>query len=187
MKKKLVVSMIIATIFTSCSKDEEAKQVLAVDTSTLKTFKDVTFTLDSSEGFVATKFFSTELGKSYKKSQIDAAILPKIDLAFSGGSSSVNYFFSPNDATNGIKDGTTTAYMNYVTDQYTVVQFNALEKGKDLNSLTITDTGESFPDSYIPAIVLFKNATGKKGVIYVKSVTRVGFDPRITVDIKVQK
>jgi hypothetical protein len=190
MKKILLLSMIIVTIFTSCSKNDEKEAVtpiLPVDTSTLKTFKDVTFTLDASEGFTATKFFSTELGKSYKKSQIDATILPKIDIAFSGGSSSVNSFFSPNDATEGIKNATKTDCQNYVTTQYSVEKFNALEKGEDLNSLTITNDGESFPDSKLPILVLFKNAAGKKGVIYVKAVTRVGGDPRITVDIKVQK
>jgi hypothetical protein len=191
MKKFLLLSILIATIFTSCTKDDKKEVVipiLPVDTSTLKTFKDVTFTLDALEGFTATKYFSTELGKSYKKSQIDALILPKIDLAFSGSYSSLNYFFSPNDASNnGITNGTKTDFLNYVTTQYSVEKFNALEKGADLDALIVTNDNESFPDSKLPVLVLFKNATGKKGVIYVKSVTRVGGDPRITVDIKVQK
>jgi hypothetical protein len=100
----------------------------------------------------------------------------------------VNYFVSPKDAENGVSaNATNTDYINYVTNQYTIDQFNKLEKGEDLNSLTIANDRESFPDSKLPLVVLFKNAAGKKGVIYVKSVTRVGSNPRIVADIKIQK
>lgn len=189
--KKIAFALlfITGTVLTGCSSDEKEneKENVVVDTATLKTFKDVTFSLDAAEGFDAGRFFSTETGKSYKKAQIDAAVLPKIDIAFSGGSSSLNYFFSPNDKEDGIEKATTTDFINYVKDQYTIEQFNKLEKGEDLNNLTITNDGNSFPDSKLPLVVLFKNAAGKKGVIYVKSVSRVGFNPRIVVDIKIQK
>lgn len=187
-KKFAVVLFICASIFTGCSSDDDNKETEVVDTATLKTFKDVSFSLDFSEGFDAGRFFSTETGKSYKKSQIDATILPKIDIAFYGGSFSVNYFVSPKNAENGVSaNATNTDYINYVTNQYTIDQFNKLEKGEDLNNLTIVNDGESFPDSKLPLVVLFKNAAGKKGVIYVKSVTRVGSNPRIVADIKIQK
>jgi hypothetical protein len=187
-KKFAVVLFICASIFTGCSSDDDKNETEVVDTATLKTFKDVTFSLDYSEGFDAGRFFSTETGKSYKKSQIDAATLPKVDIAFYGGSSSLNFFVSPNDSEDGLgSKATNTDFINYVTNQYTIEQFNKLEKGEDLNSLTITDDGESFPDSKLPLVVLFKNAAGKKGVIYVKSVTRVGSNPRIVADIKIQK
>ncbi|MRX38924.1 hypothetical protein GJU43_06535 [Flavobacterium sp. LC2016-23] len=185
-KKIALVLFVCGTVFTSCSSDDKNENEV-VDTATLKTFKDVTFSLDEEEGFTATRFFSTETGKSYKKTQIDATILPKIDIAFYGENSSLNYFVSPNDPDDGILKATTTDYINYVKDQYTIDQFNKLENGADLNGLTIVDDGETFPDNKLPLLVLFKNAAGKKGVIYVKSVHRVGGDPRIVVDIKIQK
>ncbi|MFH7011424.1 hypothetical protein ACHRV5_06090 [Flavobacterium sp. FlaQc-52] len=189
MTKKIafVLLFISGVVFTGCSSDEKENENVVVDTATLKTFKDVTFSLDAEEGFDAGRFFSTETGKSYKKAQIDAATLPKIDIAFYGGSSSLNFFTTPNDAEYGIAKATTTDFINYVTTQYTVDQFNKLEKGEDLNSLTIVNDKESFPDSKLPLVVLFKNAAGKKGVIYVKSVHRVGSNPRIVADIKIQK
>lgn len=186
-KKIALVLFISGTIFTSCSSDDDKKETVVVDATTLKTFKDVSFSLDASEGFDAGRFFSTETGKSYKKSQIDAAALPKVDIAFYGGSASLNFFVSPNDAEDGVTGGKNTDFVNYVTTQYTIDQFNKLEKGEDLNNVTITDDGESFPDNKLPLVVLFKNAAGKKGVIYVKSVTRVGSNPRIVADIKIQK
>ena len=181
-----LVLFICGTLLTGCSSDDNDET--AVEIGTLKTFKDVAFSLDYSEGFDAGRFFSTETGKSYKKSQINAEVLSKIDIAFYGtASNSFAYFLSPNDSENGVTGAKTTDYVNYVTDEFTVEQFNKIEKGEDLADLIITDDDESFSTDQLPRLVLFKNAAGKKGVIYVKSFHRVGFNPRIVVDIKVQK
>lgn len=185
-KNIVLVLFAFASILTSCSSDDKETETEVVDTATLKTFKDVAFTLDSSEGFDAARFFSTETGKSYKKSAIDAAILPKIDIAFFG-SSSMTYFVSPSDVDNGVAGGKTTEFVNYVTDEYTADQFAKLEKGEDLAKLEISEDGDSFSTESLPKIVLFKTAAGKKGVILVKSAQKVGFDPKIVVDIKIQK
>lgn len=185
-KNIALVVFAFASILTSCSSDDKETETEVVDTATLKTFKDVAFTLDSSEGYDAARFFSTETGKSYKKSAIDAAILPKIDIAFFG-SNSMTYFVSPSDSEDGIAGGKNTDFVNYVTNQYTADQFAKLEKGEDLANLTIADDDNSFSTTDLPKIILFKNAAGKKGVILVKSAQKVGFDPKIVVDIKIQK
>ncbi len=179
------VLFICATALSSCSSDDN-NETEVVETATLKTFTDINFSLDDSEGFDSGRYFSTETGKSYKKSQITDAIVPTVDLAFNNFGYNVNFFMSPNDSDDGLANGTTTSYVNYVTDEYTVAQFNALENGSDLDNLVIEDDGNSFPDSQVPTIVLFKNAAGKKGVIHVKSVSRVGYDPKIVCDIKIQ-
>jgi hypothetical protein len=180
------ISMLI--LFNSCSKDDSSDDTAVKDTTTLKIFKDVAFTLDASEGYVAAKYFSTELGASYKAKQIDASILPKIDIAFNGSNSSLDYFLTPNDVDLGIKNAPLTLFVNYQKDLLTIDQFNKIEKGSDFDGIKITkDDGESFTDNLAPNIVLFKNAAGKIGAIYVKSVQRVGYDPKIIVDIKIQK
>jgi len=185
-KKIALVLFICATILTGCSSDDKDETV--VETETLKSFKNITFSLDYSEGFDAGRFFSTATGKSYKKNQIDASVLSKVDIAFYGTAiNSFAYFLSPNDTEDGIAGATNTDYVNYVTDEFTVEQFNNLKKGEDLTNLNITDDGKSFSTDQLPRIILFKNAAGKKGAIYVKSVHKVGYDPRIVVDIKVQK
>jgi len=184
-----VFAFISALLFNSCSSDDETKTVpVASDTTTLKTFKDVSFSLDQSEGYDAGLFFSTELGKSFKRSQIDATVTPKIDVVFYSAGSSLNYFLSPNDPDHGIKNGTLSFFINVTKDLLTIDQFNKIEKGSEFDALKIDgDDGDSFPDDKTPNIVLFKNTAGKKGAIYIKSVHRVGFDPRIVVDIKIQK
>lgn len=176
-------------LFNSCSSDDStASDSVATDTATLKTFKDVTFSLDQSEGYDAGLYFSTELGKSFKKSQIDATVLPKIDIVFHSFSYTLNYFASPNDPDYGIKDATLSLFINAQKDLLTIEQFNKIEKGSEFDAIKIdADDDESFPDEQTPNVVLFKNAAGKKGAIYIKSVHRVGYDPRIVVDIKVQK
>lgn len=180
---------ISSMLFNSCSSDDETKKDSVVaDTSTLKTFTDVTFSLDPSEGYDAGLYFSTELGKSYKTSKIDAATLPKIDIAFYSDSYSLNYFMSPSNADYGIKNATLTLFINAQKTILTIEQFNKIIKGSDFDSIKIdTDDDDSFPDDKTPNVVLFKNAAGKKGAIYIKSVHRVGYDPRIVVDIKIQK
>lgn len=106
-QKIALLLFISSTLFISCSNDDSTKKdTVATDNTTLKTFKDVTFSLDQSEGFDAGLYFSTELGKSYKTKQIDAAILPKIDIAFYSSSYTLNYFTSPNDGNYGIKNAT---------------------------------------------------------------------------------
>ncbi|WP_268847004.1 hypothetical protein [Flavobacterium aestivum] len=183
-QKITLLLFISSTLFISCSKDDTT----ATDNTTIKTFKDVTFSLDQSEGYDAGLYFSTELGKSYKTKQIDAAILPKIDIEFYSSSDKLNYFTSPNDGDYGLKNATLSLFINTQKDLLTIEQFNKIEKGSDFDALKIdTDDDDSFPDSQMPNVVLFKNAAGKKGAIYIKSVHRVGYDPRIVVDIKVQK
>jgi hypothetical protein len=187
--KIALLLFISSTLFISCSDDDSTKKdTVATDNTTLKTFKDVTFSLDQSEGFDAGLYFSTELGKSYKTKQIDATILPKIDIVFYSSSYSLNYFTSPNDGDYGIKDATLSLFINTQKDLLTIDQFNKIEKGSEFDAIKIdADDDDSFPDSQMPNVVLFKNAAGKKGAIYIKSVHRVGYDPRIVVDIKIQK
>ncbi|CAN1514876.1 hypothetical protein MCETHM1_00907 [Flavobacteriaceae bacterium] len=180
---------ISALFFNSCSSDDETKnETSATDNTTLKTFNDVTFSLDRSESYDAGQYFSTELGKSFKTSKIDATTLPKIDIAFFSASYTLSYFLSPNDADYGIKNASKTIFLNAPIGIINVDQFKKIEKGSDLDGYKIdADDDDSFPDSSMPNVVLFKNAAGKKGVIYIKSVHRVGYDPRIVVDIKIQK
>ncbi|PZX94556.1 hypothetical protein DOS84_03085 [Flavobacterium aquariorum] len=187
--KHTFLVLISSILFNSCSNDESTKtDPIVTDTSTLKTFTDVTFSLDRSEGYDAGLHFSTELGKSFKTNKIDAATLPKIDISFYSKNESLNYFLSPNDADYGIPNATTSFFINAAKELMTIDQFNKIIKGTDFETIKIdNDDDDSFPDSAMPNVVLFKNAAGKKGAIYIKSVHRVGYDPRIVTDIKIQK
>jgi hypothetical protein len=176
-----------AMFFNSCSNDDSS-ETAKTDSETLKTFTDVSFSLDQSEGYDAGLYFSTELGKSFKTSKIDATVLPKIDIAFYSEDHSLNYFMSPNDDDYGISNATLSLFINYQQDILTINQFKKIEKASDFDSIKIdADDDDSFTDSNTPNVILFKNAAGKKGAIYIKSIHRVGYDPRIVTDIKIQK
>lgn len=182
---KITLFLCLSVMFlSSCSKDDSEE----TESSTLKTFTDITFSLDQSESYDAGLYFSTELGKSFKTSKIDAAILPKIDIAFYSYNYTLNYFMSPNDSDFGIKAAPLTLFINAQKDLVTIDQFKKIEKASDFDNIKIdADDDDSFPDDKTPNVVLFKNAAGKKGAIYIKSIHRVGYDPRIVVDIKIQK
>ncbi|QKJ64012.1 hypothetical protein [Flavobacterium sp. M31R6] len=187
-KKIALLVFFSSMLFNSCSNDDSTKTDTVANTSTLKTFTDVTFSLDQSEGYDAGLYFSTELGKSFKTNKIDAATLPKIDIAFYSANYSLNYFMSPNNANYGIKGASLSLFINAQKDLLTIQQFNKIEKSTDFDTIKIdNDDDDSFPDDKTPNVVLFKNAAGKKGAIYIKSVHRVGYDPRVVVDIKIQK
>jgi len=189
MTKNFTLLLLFCTVFlTNCSNDDTTPNTVAPTTETLKTFTDVTFSLDRSEGYDAGLYFSTELGKSFKTSKIDATIASKIDIAFFSANYSLNYFLSPNDEDYGIKNASTSIFINAPKGTITIDQFKKIEKGSDFELYQIDkDDDDSFPDSQMPNVVLFKNAAGKKGAIHIKSVHRAGYDPRIVVDIKIQK
>ena len=69
-------------LFTSCTNDESAKLDAVSETAKLKTFTDITFSLDQFEGFDAALYFSTELGKAYKKNKLTLIFYPKLILYF---------------------------------------------------------------------------------------------------------
>jgi hypothetical protein len=188
--KKIALLVFINIISFNChSKIDPNKNItVLIDNGTLNTFKDVQFTLDHTEKSNPTLFFSTVLGKTFRAKEIDQTILPKIDIALYSPEKSLTFFTSPNDKEYGIKDATLSFFLNNVKNQLTIDQFNKIEKASDFDHLKIdTDDDDSFTDEKTPKIVLFKNAAGKKGAIYIKSIHRDGYNSIILVDIKIQK
>jgi hypothetical protein len=187
----LAIGAVVSSTLISCSKDKENAVAPVVDNSTMVTYKDVTFSLVNDESADAGRFFSTQTGKSYKRAAIDGATAPKIDIAFSNMDHTVNFFISPKNTvyiSPAIVGATETIFINHVTNQLTAAEFDGMTDDSKLKTLTIdANDDNSFGRSTFPVIILFKNAAGKKGAIKVKSIHEVGMDPRIVVDIKVQK
>ncbi|MES1181457.1 MAG: hypothetical protein ABUL44_01550, partial [Flavobacterium sp.] len=122
--KFTILLCIGSMLLNSCSSDDSTQtDSVSTETATLKTFKDVTFSLDQSEGYDAGLYFSTELGKSFKTSKFDATILPKIDIAFYSANYALNYFMSPNNDDYGVKGAPLTLFINVQKDLLTIEQF----------------------------------------------------------------
>jgi hypothetical protein len=192
MKKMFLLLAIGATVSStliSCSKDKNNDVTPVVDTNTIVTYSNVSFSLLNVESGTLGRFFSTATGKSYKKSQFDGPTIPKVDLAFSNLGKQVCFFLSLDDSRYfSIPTATKTKIINYPNNLLKAADFDAMTNDAKLKGLLINASDDnSFSTSNLPAIVLFKNAAGKTGAIKIKAFYQNGNEPFITADIKVQK
>lgn len=161
---------------------EKTETVTITGNNAILEFKDVEFAIEAGNATYG-RYFSIELGKIIKDSEVTADNGPKIDLVFAS-MVTMYYFDSPDNADYNITGGTKTLVMNYLSnDELTVDDFDKMESDSLLKTLKVSHADDSFGSSTIPNIILFKNAAGKIGAIKAKEVkTDV-----IVADIKVQK
>ena len=186
----LSIGVIAFSTLTSCSdKDKKNDVVPVVDNSTIVTYNNVSFSLLNKESGNAGRFFSTKTGESYKGMQVNATILPNIDLGFSNLGCNRLIFISLDNAKYFSFSGATkTIIDNYPGSKLTPADFDAITNDAKLKDLSIVASDDGSPNTLnLSSIILFKNAAGKKGAIKIKSIVETGTDPRIIVDIKVQK
>ena len=187
MKKLVLSALFFSTVFLSCSKDkDDPEPEPEVPANAITTYSDIAFGVNHGDGEYA-RFFSTETGKSYKDSEVNETIGPKIDIGFEQMATSVNYFLSADnkDVKLTIPGATGSLFINYVTpDVMSIAEFDAMTNSDILADITIDkNDNNSFGASNIPVLVLFKNAAGKKGVIKVTAINA----ERILANIKVQR
>jgi hypothetical protein len=185
----LSIGVMVFSTLTSCSdKDKKNDVVPAVDNSTIVTYNNVSFSLLNDESGNAGRFFSTKTGKSYKGMQMNATIIPDVDLGFSNLGCDIWVFTSlDNTKYFSFSRATKTIIINYPGSKLAPADFDAITNDTKLNGLLIdANDDDSFYKLNLSSIILFKNAAGKKGAIKIKSI-ETGVDPRIIVDIKVQK
>jgi hypothetical protein len=190
MKNKLILLAVamLPLVFANCS--EKGNDEKPEDTTTILTFTDKKFsTVD--ERSESARFFSTSLDQSIKLADVTAENAPKIDLGLGVMASTMCFFVSPDDADYGIENdaATKTEYMlDLKGEKITAEQFDAIDESADFDGFEFTSNKESFPfSSTVPFFCFFKNAAGKMGVMKITEVTKIGSDPAVTVDIKVQK
>lgn len=185
----LSIGVMAFSTLTSCSdKDKKNDVVPVVDNSTIVTYNNVSFSLLNNESGKAGRFFSTKTGISYKGIQMNATIVPDVDLGFSNLGCNIWAFTSlDNTRYFSFSGATKTIIVNYPGSKLTPADFDAITNDAKLKDLIIDGIDDDFYKLDISSIILFKNAAGKKGAIKIKSIVEIGVDPRIIVDIKVQK
>lgn len=162
---------------------EVTKTISITGNSAIRTYTDVAFSQTSGSNTYG-RFFSTTTGLIYKDNEVNATSGTSIDLAFVGSNSSAIYFASPNSTNLGITipNATLTKIKNYQSG-FSVSDFDSMSDDSKLQTLTVVDDGEVIGSLSFPLTVIFQNASGKKGVIKLKSINA----ERLLVDIKVQK
>jgi len=190
------------TLQLKASNDKESKtvqkQVTVYPDKNLLSFTNVKLGINTAKNTIGC-FFSCELGKVIKQNEVTSDNGAKIDFAFFGldASFSYNQFLSPDKvqttAFESIPNATYTKINNrqeLTGVQLTPAQFDAIDEGKDFNSLVVSENSTAltpFDNTTPNRIVLFQTQDGRKGAIKILSYTADGLNSYILVDIKVQK
>jgi surface-anchored protein len=192
------------TITYEASNGKETKTATQTITvkpnSQLRSFTNVHLGINTAHAIIGS-FFSTKLRKVIKKAEVTATNGPAIDIAYFGLSESFSYnlFISP-DATQSLTFGATpgathTQLVNLqevcsCSSTLTPAAFDAVTNGAAFGTISYTETAVAnnpFSISVLPRVILFQNASGKKGAIKVKQMVQAGQQSYIVCDIKVQK
>lgn len=132
------------------------------------------------------RFFSCSTGEILKDNEVNNENGSIIDIAYNQfyQKSTTGYFSSPNNLFDEfvIPGADSTQFINYVTNEFSVAQFDQMENDSVLNNLEIVeDDNAVYMDEEI--VILFKTSDNRKGVIKTKALNL----DRLLVDIKVQK
>lgn len=190
------------TIVLKATNDKESKtlqkQITIHPDQNLISFNDIKLGISSAQSSIGS-FFSSQLGKVLKKDDINAQNGAKIDFGYFGLDDDFTYnqIISPSEARNtafsAIPNAIQTKVINsqeLVGAQLNASQFDAIQNGRGLSSLNISDTNRGktpFNKNTTPRIVLFQTSDGRKGAIKIKGFISSGVNSYILVDIKVQK
>lgn len=190
------------TIILKATNDKESKtlqkQITIHPDQNLISFNDIKLGISSAQSSIGS-FFSSQLGRVLKKDDINAQNGAKIDFGYFGLDDDFTYnqIISPSEARNtafsAIPNAIQTKVINsqeLVGAQLNANQFDAIQNGRGLSSLNISDTNRGktpFNKNTTPRIVLFQTSEGRKGAIKIKGFISSGVNSYILVDIKVQK
>ncbi len=164
----------------------------------MRTFTNVKFGINSADATLGC-YFSTQLRRVFKSTEVTNTNGPKIDLCFFGLSNNFtfNKFISPDSVQlftfPVIVNASHTNYINLQEScgcgLFTVSQFDNAVNGTMLNAINVPTIGggANFSNAIVPRIVLFANQAGKKGAIKIKQFVNDGLQSYILCDIKVQK
>lgn len=190
------------TIALKATNDKESKtlqkQITIHPDQNLISFNDIKLGISSAQSSIGS-FFSSQLGKVLKKEEINAQNGAKIDFGYFGLDDDFTYnqIISPSEARNTAFSAIPNAIQTKVINsqelmgaQLNASQFDAIQNGRGLSNLNITDTNRGktpFNKNTTPRIVLFQTSDGRKGAIKIKGFISSGVNSYILVDIKVQK
>jgi len=172
-------------VIVSCSKDEKEPEQQLPEKG-ITTYENIKFAVDK-DGVDSKRFFSTSSGKLYSFNEIDAEIGATIDLVWYDSSPSNRGFLfweDPNDLFGDLDmPGATATKIENYEPSMPAEQYDLIERKEQLNVLTVTHSGDAMGPVEYPVAILFENATGKKGIIKMKS----NDGDFMTADIKVVK
>jgi PKD repeat protein len=178
----------------------QTKTITLKPNSNLYRFADITLGINTAQNSIGC-FFSSELGKVLKSSEVTIANGSKIDFVFFGLNSSFTYdkILSPDSAANYTFSAIPEAInVQIVNKQETCncstalneAQFDSMLDDTWFRTASITQTigGLSqFDNTQTPRIVSFKTADGRKGAVKIKQFVSAGQQSYVLCDVKIMK
>ncbi|GHT15127.1 hypothetical protein FACS189426_22410 [Bacteroidia bacterium] len=192
------------TVYLNVSNGKQSKrlsQEISVKPNTnLRIHKNIRLGINTAFETIGS-FYSTQLRRSFKRSEIDNTNGPFIDIAFLGLNADYiyNLFVSPDKLSDTplleIEGAKATKFVNKLEAgnevQLTSGQFNTMTTDVYLKNLPISSVSygdEYFTKSGLPRVVLFETSDRRKGAILIKEMVSNGKENSyILVDIKIQK
>lgn len=181
--------LLCALSVVSCSKDEDKDEVEMEQQESetgITIHEDVKFAVDK-DGVDSKRFFSTSTGKMYSFNEIDAEIGATVDLVWYDSSPSNSGFLfweDPSDLFGNLDmPGATATKIENYEPKMSAEQYDLIERKEQLNVLTVEHSNDAMGPVEYPIAILFENASGKKGIIKMKS----NDGDFMTADIKVVK
>jgi hypothetical protein len=174
------------------------KQITVYEDKNLLSFTNIKLGINTAHTNIGC-FFSSILGRTLSKNEINPTTGSLIDFAFFGLDQTFTYnqFISPNKvqqaAFEAIPNAIYTKVINsqeLVGVQLSPTSFDAIADGKDFANLNITETAKGmtpFDKSLSNRIVLFQTSDGRKGAIKIVNYIINGRESYIIVNIKIQK
>ena len=175
------------------------KTIVINPNTNLRTHLNIKFGINTATTTIGC-YYSTKLGKVFKKGDNIDTIGKLIDIVFFGLKSSFSYnkFISPDSSNTYLLDSIPgampTKFINtqeqcYCGLNFTPIDFDNLINDTPLNALnmTITSGWQFFSDAVLPRVILFQTADGRKGAIKIKQFVNNGSSSYVLTDIKVQK
>jgi PKD repeat protein len=174
------------------------KQVTIHPDKNLLTFIDIRLGINTAHSETGC-FFSSILGKTITKSEVNKTTGALIDFVYFGLDQSFGYnqFVSPDKAQEAAFEVIPHAIYTKVINsqeligvQLSPAAFDAIVDGKDFANLNITETSKGmtpFNNTLNNRVVLFQTNDGRKGAIKITKYISDGKQSCILADIKVQK
>jgi PKD repeat protein len=191
------------TVYLEVFNGKETKRIaqnITVNTNTnLRLHENIRLGINSAQKNLGA-YYSTQLRRAFKPSEIDEHNGSLIDIVYLGLNKNFTYnlFVSPAQLSETtlpeIPNARHTQFINKIELSHIAItqsEFNDMQTDLLLRNLSIPSTSQSddfFTNNPLPRLVIFKTSDGRKGAILLKEmIANEKEDSYILIDIKVQK
>lgn len=172
-----------------------SKEITVKENSNLFTIRNIKFGIKIAESSIGCAYSLSDR-KIYTSSEITSSNGSNMDLVFFGLDASFSRccFLSPDNVYSSGFSTIPGASKTYIVNDisatgFTDADFQSMTDDSKLQNLDIKGNANStaFTNVYVPRLILFETASGRKGALRIKAFVSEGASSYVLADIKVQK